>query len=82
LWSGGGVVFNNTVSNDYTSFIWIFESGGYDPKFAPYFFIWDNTLGPDVNFKYGTSGVEGVNYFLYPLEGYTLYPYPHPLTLT
>lgn len=88
LWGGGGLIFNNSVSNDFANFMWIYATGGPpgnpDPKYYPYFFIWDNSLGGSVDFKYsGSDGVEGVNYFQYaPNFTYTPYPYPHPLTLT
>jgi hypothetical protein len=91
FWGGGGVAFNNVVDDyAYGNFLWIFDNGGPsgtpDPKYTPHYFIWNNTLGAGVNFKYGDEGAhEGVQYFLYSPSNatytYTPYPYPHPLTL-
>jgi hypothetical protein len=81
-WAGGGVVFNNYVDNNYGNFIYMFGSGGWSEDFDPHYYIWNNTLGQDVNFFYGgSSGVENYNYFLYKPDWYTPYPYPHPLTI-
>jgi hypothetical protein len=87
LWGGQGVVFNNTVDSNWGHFMWIFDNGGPsgapNPKYTPHYYIWNNTLEPGVNFKYGdATALEGVNYFLYKPDWYTPYPYPHPLTLT
>lgn len=87
FWGGQGVAFNNYVDNNWGNFLWIFDNGGPsgapNPKYTPHFYLWNNILGPDVNFKYGdASALEGVNYFLYKPDWYTPYQYPHPLTST
>jgi hypothetical protein len=81
--AGGGVVFNNTVT-DYTVFAYLTRENT-DSKYWPHdIWVWNNKLPTGVSPVTTDGGpVKDVDYFLHAPDtfSYMPYPYPHPLTL-
>jgi len=77
-YAGGGAYFNNTV-HGYEVFM-LDANPNWNDMFRPHeIWIWNNDLGV-ATLEDGPME-EGIDYFLYKPNGYTPYPYPHPLTL-
>lgn len=80
--AGGGVVFNNTVT-DYTVFAYLTRENT-DSKYWPHdIWVWNNKLPTGVSPVTTDGGpVKDVDYFLHApyTFTYTPYQYPHPLT--
>jgi len=80
---GGGVVFNNTISNIYEA-VWLLKADWTtsEQNYVKDLYIWSNTLS-NVDLPISKDGFyqENIHYFLYARPGYIPYPYPHPLTV-
>jgi len=80
--AGGGVVFNNTVSN-YDLFLYLVNENLNETFHTKDVWIWNNNLTSGINFVSSSGPVQNVDYFLHTPHtfNYEPYPYPHPLTL-
>lgn len=77
---GGGVIYNNTITNCSRG-IWLIKEGEDEQKWVHDLWIWSNTKNMGTMVVNDGGYVENQDYFLTQKSEYTPYPYPHPLAL-
>jgi hypothetical protein len=88
---GGGVIFNNSLIDINRGITLSDESPESGEGRIDDLWIWDNSMitqdapsgytGDDGTYILPAEFMEGVEYHLAEMPGYTPYPYPHPLTI-